>query len=756
MSTTPTLVQHIQLSNTGVSGSPACSQLDFVLPNPALSGNCIGIAVNLNGNNTVGSPTDDAGNTWPAATVTANDAAGDGGQAAVFILPNCIAGTRHITIPFPSWLGTSGAGGAGPWVSVIACEWAGIALTSPVDGVSGHGFNSNINDNATAWTTGSITPNTNGDLIWVVAFTDTSAGSTVNTSWAANTAGFTLLSADIVDAFCSSASMYLIQTTAAAINPAWTLGSTNQGYSLCVALKAATAGTLPPTTGIRIVRMQWQSNAAAVTTYDWQFPTSSAENLFVAFGNLASNTVASLADSGTDNWVIAEQEAANVLLAGAEFMAYEAGAAGSASLTGSITAAGSTGMCFCLVGITGAAVAPLGNTSKSTGQQTSNGSLTTFSSFSPSQANSLVMCYTNWEVGTGFGCNGILNGMLWGCPTYPELNNDTGGSGPNPMAEDAGLAYIYTTSTSPLNFTFSTTANSQSGVEYWNSVVCEFLAATPTATAYAPTFVPNTSPVVLVGTAGSGLDRFAAWIAPAGVTGTVWECYGAGGSGARKTSTGGGGGGGGGSYARRNAPAVTAGNTYCFAVPCGGTNLTATVVNSLFDAQTCDDAGTLIHATSGAGATNNGTTGGAVGGTNTGDVTHLGGAGAAGGASDGGGGGGGCAGTTGAGTIGTAGTTGGGGAGGAAGTGGTYAGAGGAGHALSNGVGVAGNNYGAGGGGSYRSSGTSLGSDGAPGVVIITFSIFAGAAIYGPAPGLTNLAPRRPALRGPQFTEHFG
>lgn len=167
------------------------------------------------------------------------------------------------------------------------------------------------------------------------------------------------------------------------------------------------------------------------------------------------------------------------------------------------------------------------------------------------------------------------------------------------------------------------------------------------------------------------------WQAPAGVTSTKCECVAAGGGGDGSASTAAGGGGGGGEYAAEAALAVTAGNTYTYAVGAAGTSGTSGSGGNGGNTTFAGDSVT-VTAHGGSGATGQPGAAGGSGSTNT--THHNGGAGGSGFTSIGyaGGGGGGSGGSGSAGNTGGAGTPGGYGVGAAAVTGGGPGGNGGA------------------------------------------------------------------------------
>jgi hypothetical protein len=743
---TPTLIQHLSTSNCGApSGAQYASQLDIRLPNPALGGNCLIMAVFASTGFTINTPTDDAGNTWTAGPLGTDG--GNSQQVAVFYALNVTAGTRHITVPSGS--GWQTANNSGTFYSACISEFNNIATSSASDG-----NNTNNNAGSTSWTSGSITTGTAGDLIWSAAYID---NATANTSWSAGT-GFTLLHADVMDPTARNASQYQVQGSAGAINAGITLGNASSGIMCTQALKSASAGTAAPT-GIYIKMMQYQAiPASAGTALAFQFPTTG--NLFLCASSLGTNSVttslvSSITDSKSNAWAKADAATSASPNFPYQSAIYYAGNATSATnMTGTLNitnqAVNST---FTLIDVANAATSPLGNHANNTGNQTTTGRFNAVS-VTPAQANGLVVAYANWVFGTAFGVNGRAN--YFDVPTYPQLSNTSAGSAASPLAQDGALAHTYNSGTTQITYGFPLTADLISGgASYWAAAAAEFKASSPANPGYSAPPLPA-SPVTLAGVnllyqGGDPLGcSFFPSQAPSNFSSATWELYGSGGAGAQRSSVGGGGGGGGGGYSKANSPSVTAGNTYVFMIAGAGTD--GGTVYSGGPCRSCDDAGTILLANSGTSAAANATAAGAGGSTTgaVGDVKNAGGSGGTGGASTGGGGGGGAGNSTGAGGNGGNGT---GAAGGAGGTSGGGGGTGGAGHGLTNGAGGTGNNYGGGGGGAYDASSTQTGGNGGPGAVVVTFT----ASVTASYLSSTRLRPyQRVPLSGPAIPLLYG
>lgn len=188
-------------------------------------------------------------------------------DSAIYVFPNAAAGVTVINIDWTA--------AVQPFQYEVT-EFYNVATTSP-----GAGSVSTANDTGTALTAGAFTPtdndSTGGNLIWAYYSLSTNA-SDCPTNIAPGS-GFTLLSADITGITNQEfphACQYAIQTTSASINPTitFTNDTTNTYNCLAIALKAATAGTIP--TGIRVETITLQSPASFSSsggTLTAQFPT---------------------------------------------------------------------------------------------------------------------------------------------------------------------------------------------------------------------------------------------------------------------------------------------------------------------------------------------------------------------------------------------------------------------------------------------------------------------------------------------------
>jgi uncharacterized repeat protein (TIGR01451 family) len=302
---TPTLVQHVASSanplGVGLGGGPA---FNMPLPNPVRAGNCLilGVSYAWSVTRTV-AITDNNGNTWPAApAVTAG--AGTNTVSAIYVLANANEGQTTITVTFDAVLI--------PFQYTIS-EFYNVDTVSPVNGTS-----STAELPGAALTTGNFTPGNNdadgGNLIWSYFALGQSTASQNPSLWMPGT-GFTLLDADIAwntNQGFPHATEYFVQTTSTAVNPGITAsGDTNSFNCLSVALKAATAGTAPPATGIRIVRIIHMTSNVPPANTTWPLQVPTIGNLIVLAMNESAPVinVTGITDSKSNSYTLRELDA---------------------------------------------------------------------------------------------------------------------------------------------------------------------------------------------------------------------------------------------------------------------------------------------------------------------------------------------------------------------------------------------------------------------------------------------------------------
>jgi len=300
-----------------------------------------------------------------------------------------------------------------------------------------------------------------------------------------------LLSADLQ---VGSADQYYVQPSAGAISPSFTTAGSAIWGSVALALKSASAGTMPPP-GIRIVHVQHTLLAAQraqgrSTPTVMQFPSSG--NLLVGLYSSPDVTVSSVQDSGLNSWV-----SAGLTLGGGENtvaqILYAANASTSPTLGGiTVTLDGITtgDIMFVLYDVAGAAESPFDTATTASGFQRGGGNLTT-PSLTPSTPNELVLNETsidfhtiNGVIGTGFTLDSAVN-------DYDDNDPPTGGTDTSTLDEDNGCAHIYSITTDPVSFVYTYTEPRNGGVKTWGSVSAAFEASQGMQT---PTPIPTPTP----------------------------------------------------------------------------------------------------------------------------------------------------------------------------------------------------------------------------------------------------------------------
>jgi len=266
---TPTLVQH-QSSAMNALAKTNCAGNNYKirLLQPVLSGNCLILGITHGGTAPTG-VSDNINGAWAAATVTANAGSYD---SRIYVMPNAGGGQTTVTVAF--------SGTQDPF-QYEASEFYNVATTSP-----GAGSVATADDTGAALACGSFTPTNNdatgGNLLWSYFCLSAIANESTYPSSISPGTSHTLLSADrSQDTLAYHACQYYVQPTSASINPGMTFtGETGNTFNcLAVALKAASAGTAPAASGIRI---KSQAN------HSWwrRVPSQSVTLQFPCTGNL--------------------------------------------------------------------------------------------------------------------------------------------------------------------------------------------------------------------------------------------------------------------------------------------------------------------------------------------------------------------------------------------------------------------------------------------------------------------------------------
>ena len=351
------------------------------LPNPTKAGNCIILGITYPNGNTP-TVTDNNGNTWGTATKTQVGAAN---TSAVFVLLNANAGQTLVTVTFGASIS--------PFQYTIA-EFYNVATAS-----AGAGSTSAATTGS-GLAAGSFTPTNNnatgGNLIWMYTCSGDSSGPTAPTNWSPGS-GFTLLDADISVPTAQGlphASQYIVQTTAAAINPGFTVTGAGGGdhyNNIAIALKAANAGNGPPSTiYVRKILNFMDQN----TPGPWTLQTPCDGNLrcFVSFGGTGNTAVT---DNASNTWTHVGTQ---------NIMYYQANQPASQTLKVTFNPSPFAGNPFCvqILDIANALASPFDTSAEDLNVDYSG--LTSGSNhpnITPSAAGELVVCFASMGTGPG-------------------------------------------------------------------------------------------------------------------------------------------------------------------------------------------------------------------------------------------------------------------------------------------------------------------------------------------------------------------
>jgi hypothetical protein len=448
----PTLVQNVSsYTNRDVEVGN-----DFIinLTNPSLANNCLILALtNAYTSTRTITVSDDKGNTWtrgPHIDFVANTE-----TTTIFYALGVAAGTQTISIHFDASIFN---------VHATVSEWYNIATIAAANGSSA------AFDVASPISAGSFTPGNNdangGNLIYhhAIAIPGTGALGNLTSLVSGITAGtgFTLASANRQ---LAAISQYAVQTTAAAINPTFTVAQgsgADRFNTIAIAFKAAAAGTAPAAREIRVRNMQH-------TFHPW--PGSSTVNL-PSSGNLLALTapvntgqdeITNVTDSKGNAWTKLAGESRE-----SPQVWYAVNATPGSDLTISFNVDNGTGISVIAWDITGAATAPFDKFTEATGAQINAGDdITSAPVITPTTANGLVIGLLNHY--TGPPTSMVGSGYVADHIFY------TGQTDASIMDMGDGTAHIYNLDTKPLSFGWHQTSHPPTSG--WFAIAVAFKAA---------------------------------------------------------------------------------------------------------------------------------------------------------------------------------------------------------------------------------------------------------------------------------------
>jgi hypothetical protein len=445
----PALVQHVgsttELAARAISGN----DITFTPPNPVLSGNCLVLGVAY----TSGTPfaasavTDSNGNPWPTGPAASKvDSAGNM-DLAIFVLPNARPGPTTVTLHWSHAI---------PQFQYSFSEFDNVATSAPVNGSSGA-----AQVQAPALSTGTFTPGNNdasgGNLVWSYFFDDSSPGSNDDVTAFTPGPGFALLDADTawhLDANVHHAAEYMVQTTAAPIDPGMTAAmspSSDRFIGLSIALKAASAGTAPapPSAAIRIAKVLHYTNEVPPSTLSAQVPSSGNLIVFSTANASGFGDIASVTDSKGNSYTKVQPDSSEPQF----FVAPHAVTGNDLVLTAHLDG-NASGMSFTVFDIVGAASSPLGAIGHMPAVNCSNLSfIANAPSITPTAAGGLTIAVMGLGQGPGTGLGqGSPTSAVFDMATYTgETDLDT-------MENADSRAHLYNTSTAVESWSWAITS----------------------------------------------------------------------------------------------------------------------------------------------------------------------------------------------------------------------------------------------------------------------------------------------------------
>jgi hypothetical protein len=262
----PVLIQHVSSSSNPAGVTYTTGGYLYTIPvgpNPVQWGDCLVLGITYLHGNTV-TITDTLKNSWPAASVTADDGSGNY-IAAIYVLPYANPGLDTLTVQV-------GSSDTLPFQYVISeySNCSGVVSTTS--------SSAGLTPSSGVITAATFTPGNNnsagGNIIWnyTAPAVAMAGGATIVSKWVAGT-NFTLLNADITWATTSQAyvfydaTQWYTQATSAAITPSITAtsDSTDKFNSVTVAIKAAYLGGSVPSSGIYLRTILHYSSLAIAT-----------------------------------------------------------------------------------------------------------------------------------------------------------------------------------------------------------------------------------------------------------------------------------------------------------------------------------------------------------------------------------------------------------------------------------------------------------------------------------------------------------
>ncbi len=446
---TPTMVQSVSHPVTGVT----IAYWKMNLPDPTLAGNALVLGCSWGSGSNGLTVADDKSNAWKSGPVAQDG--GNNESAQTFYAVNIASGTRLITVT-PS--------GGAAYVQCVASEWYNIStVSSTVLDASSSAVTATVG----AIAAGNVSTTVDGDLVFQYALADNFSRPSKPWIWTASS-GLALLTADGTS---PAATQYEVQAAHGAVNPSLSITpNITSGVTSAIALKAATAGTAPASSGIRVVSVQVidgsTGNLSAIPQkMTVQAPTTGNLLAMVWNGNTPS-TPTNVTSSNVGSW---SHTAASTTNQDTIWIWYAASSTASATTTITVThAAVPSYPLLTFYDITGASSTPFDTYATSTGSLNATSGVVTGPSITPGAANELVI---GGIEESGETVTAVSTGYFDAVQTdqYENLSLD----------QDAGFMHYYntTTSTVNVNWTYSYLEGGSTNVGNWQSQLAAFRAA---------------------------------------------------------------------------------------------------------------------------------------------------------------------------------------------------------------------------------------------------------------------------------------
>ena len=443
---TPKLVHSRSLAAPGETGNGFRIQYGGSMGTGTLGNNLLTLRMTYSHGATVSSIVDNMGSTYTLGVST--DSGSGGWVTALYYSPGVAAGITQITVNF--------SGGVADWHGAVQ-EYSGVATSAPADG-------SCSNHSTTVACSAAITTTSNNDLI-VASTIGLGSGIYENPMSSITPGGSFML--DSADTNCSDADEEMVQSTAGAVTPSFTVTGNSESFNIVgMAFKAAAAGTNP--TGMYILHQQHLQIGLESNTQTSYFVSSG--NLVVASleVGLDGNDVTIDTCTPTNTWTKRSPSGSDM-----PQIFFIAGPAASTSLHCVVhsSSPGNRGI-IVVYDVVGAAASP--ENVDSPGTAGTGSVVGNMPDITPTSAPGITFATENDGIGPA---TGVGTGAIWDNTPY------TGESDGGQLNNGDGWQHYFYTNTSQIQFSWAQ-ANSGS---YMQAFAIAFTAGSPAVQVAPPT-----------------------------------------------------------------------------------------------------------------------------------------------------------------------------------------------------------------------------------------------------------------------------